>query len=63
VIEKRLDPDGKAAPSLHLLRYVADCPLCGADGPGRSAVRLDSGRIEFFGRIVGRCRNAPNEHG
>lgn len=62
VIERRRDPDGAQPPSLHLVRYVAECPLCGADGPGRSAVRIESGRLEFFGRIVGRCRHAPNEH-
>jgi hypothetical protein len=62
VIERRLDPNGLDPARLHLVRYVADCPLCGTEGPGRSAVRLDSGRLEFFGRIVGRCRHAPNEH-
>ena len=62
VIERRLDPNGTAPASLHLVRYVADCPLCGAQRQGLSAVRLDSGRIEFYGRIVGRCRHAPNEH-
>ena len=64
VIEVRMDPKGGTRPPhrLHLVRYVGDCPLCGVDGPGRSAVRLESGRMEFFGRIVGRCRHAPNEH-
>ncbi|WP_040843996.1 hypothetical protein [Thiorhodococcus drewsii] len=62
VIERRFDPTGLTASRLHLVRYVADCPLCGAKGPGRSAVRLASGRLEFWGRIVGRCMNVPNEH-
>ncbi|NEX19879.1 hypothetical protein G3480_06045 [Thiorhodococcus mannitoliphagus] len=62
VIERRFDPTGFSASRLHLVRYVADCPRCGAEGPGRSAVRLASGRLEFWGRIVGRCRNVPNEH-
>ena len=62
VIEQRLDPRGATPSRLHLVRYVADCPLCGDEGPGRSAVRLASGRLAFIGRIVGRCRHAPNEH-
>ena len=47
---------------LHVVRYVADCPICGVEGAGRSSVRLTSGGKEFFGRIVGRCRYAPQEH-
>ncbi len=58
----RRDPAGKAPPTLHLVRYVADCPVCGGD-LGRSAVGIESGRMEFFGRrLVGRCRHAPNAH-
>lgn len=62
VLEIRRDPAGKASPRLHLVRYVADCPLCGGE-LGRSAVRIESGRLEFaVRRIVGRCRHAPNAH-
>jgi hypothetical protein len=60
VLELRRDPGGAESPTVHLVRYVADCPLCGKEH-GRSAVRIESGRIEFFGRrIVGRCIHAPN---
>ncbi|MCP1675685.1 hypothetical protein J2T57_002835 [Natronocella acetinitrilica] len=37
-------------------RYTAGCPRCGG------AVAAKSGRIEFWGRIVGRCEEAPEEH-
>lgn len=58
----RRTPGGQAPPTLHLVRYVADCPVCGGE-LGRSAIGLESGRTEFFGRrLVGRCRNAPNAH-
>lgn len=42
--------------SIKAVRYVAACPLCG----GR--VSATKGRLEFFGRIVGRCEEAPVEH-
>lgn len=45
-----------------LSRYVADCPICGVEGAGRSSIRPASGGREFHGRIVGRCQHAPNEH-
>jgi hypothetical protein len=62
VLELRRDPWGIESPKIRLARYVADCPLCGK-GSGRSAVRVQSGRIEFFGRrLVGRCTHAPNAH-
>jgi hypothetical protein len=62
VLEIRRDPAGKESPRIHLVRYVADCPVCGPHD-GRSAVRIESGRLEFFGRrIVGRCIHAPNAH-
>jgi hypothetical protein len=47
---------------LHVTSYVADCPICGADGNGRSSIRPASGGWEFHGRIVGRCAHAPQEH-
>ncbi len=49
-------------PRLHLIRYVADCPICGVEGAGRSSIRLGSSGKEFFGRIIGKCRHAPQEH-
>jgi len=62
VLELRRDPTGKGSPRIHLVRYVADCPVC-SPHDGRSAVRIESGRLEFFGRrIVGRCIHAPNAH-
>ena len=62
VLELRRDPRGVGSPRIRLVRYVADCPLCGEER-GRSAVRVDSGRVEFFGRrLVGRCIHAPNAH-
>jgi hypothetical protein len=42
--------------SVKAVRYVAICPLCGG------AVSATKGRLEFFGRIVGRCEEAPVEH-
>ena len=62
VLELRRDPAGLASPRIRLARYVADCSICGREN-GRSAVRVESGRIEFFGRrLVGRCIHAPNAH-
>jgi hypothetical protein len=59
LLELRLNEDrGKNA--LYLVRYVADCPICGTDG--HEKVRIESGRREFFGRLVGRCDRSPNEH-
>jgi hypothetical protein len=46
--------------TMYLVRYVADCPICGAKG--RDTVCIQSGRLEFFGRLVGRCNRAPNAH-
>lgn len=42
--------------SIKAVRYIAECPLC--DGK----VSATKGRLEFFGRIVGRCEEAPVEH-
>lgn len=42
--------------SIKAVRYVTDCPLCGGK------VSATKGRLEFFGRIVGRCEEAPVEH-
>jgi len=46
--------------TMYLVRYVADCPICGAKG--RDMIHIESGRLEFFGRLVGRCNRAPNAH-
>lgn len=42
--------------TIKAVRYVAPCPLCGGK------VSATSGRLEFWGRIVGRCEEAPVEH-
>lgn len=39
-----------------LVRYSGECPICN----GR--VIAKSGGLTFFGRIVGKCENAPVEH-
>lgn len=59
LLELRSDED-REMNSLYLVRYVADCPICGPKGHG--TVRVQSGRLEFLGRLVGRCNRAPNEH-
>ena len=53
-------PEDKELNGIYLVRYVGDCPICGEKGRGK--VHVASGRIEFFGRLVGRCRLAPNAH-
>lgn len=42
--------------AIKAVRYVAKCPLCGGK------VSATKGRVEYFGRIVGRCEEAPVEH-
>ena len=59
VLELRQEAN-KERKTMYLVRYVADCPICGEIG--RDAVDVASGRVEFFGRLVGRCRQAPNAH-
>jgi hypothetical protein len=46
--------------SMYLVRYVADCYICGTKG--HDMIHVESGRLEFFGRLVGRCNRAPNAH-
>ena len=46
--------------TMYLVRYVADCPICGVKG--RDMIHVESGRLEFLGRLVGRCNRAPNAH-
>lgn len=41
---------------LRMVKYVAECPLCGAE------VLLDKGEPDFPRRIVGRCQESPQEH-
>lgn len=42
--------------SIHVRRYTAQCPICGA------MIKLNSGDPEFPRRIVGRCEESPREH-
>ncbi len=62
LFELHYKPDDRRKQRLHILSYVADCPICGADGKGRSSIGPVMGGREFHGRIVGRCANAPQEH-
>jgi len=41
---------------IKLVKYSGECPICG----GR--VIAKSGGLTFYGRIVGKCENAPVEH-
>lgn len=59
LLELRPDPETERN-TLHLVRYVANCPICAEKGC--DTVRIESGRLEFFGRLVGRCNRSPNEH-
>lgn len=59
LLELRKD-DGAKLNTMYLVRYAADCPICGE--AGKDAIRVESGRLEFFGRLVGRCSRAPNAH-
>lgn len=42
--------------SVKAVRYVSTCPICNGE------IVAKSGGLEFWGRIVGRCENAPKEH-
>lgn len=55
LLERRVPPR-YADKTIKAVRYVAHCPLCGGK------VSATSGRLEFWGRIVGRCEEAPVEH-
>ncbi|UCV13331.1 hypothetical protein [Quatrionicoccus australiensis] len=48
--------DRPRAYNLRLVRYAANCPLCG----GR--VWLEDGKLQYFNRVVGRCEEEPAEH-
>jgi len=52
--------EGAKRNTMYLVRYVANCPICG--NHGLEMIRVESGRLEFFGRLVGRCNRAPNAH-
>jgi len=59
LLELRADEE-RGRNALYMVRYVADCPICGDEG--QDQICIASGRREFHGRLVGRCRRAPNEH-
>ncbi len=59
LLELRKD-EGATRNTLYLVRYVANCPLCGSKG--LDSIHIASGRLEFHGRLVGRCSRAPNAH-
>ena len=59
LLELRKD-EGTTRNTLYLVRYVANCPLCGSKG--LDSIHIASGRLEFHGRLVGRCSRAPNAH-
>lgn len=52
-LEVARTPSGKV---IRLVRYVAPCPVCGAE------LQLDDGAPEHPRRMVGRCMDAPREH-
>lgn len=49
-------PPRFAEKTIKAVSYSATCPICGAK------VIAKSGGLEFFGRIIGRCDEAPVEH-
>lgn len=61
-VELVWDPEATVLPgrsrgySLRLVRYVADCPLCGGN------VSLREGGLGQFNRLVGCCAEEPGEH-
>lgn len=42
--------------SIKTVRYTGQCPICGGN------TRIQSSRLIFKGRIIGRCENNPSEH-
>lgn len=42
--------------TIKAVHYSSTCPIC------QGKINAVSGKFEFWGRIVGRCENAPNEH-
>ncbi|MDX9887029.1 hypothetical protein [Thauera sp.] len=61
-VELVRDPEAAVPPgrqrgyNLRLVRYVADCPLCGGN------VSLRDGGLGQFNRLVGCCDEEPGEH-
>lgn len=55
LLEIRLPPRYERR-SVKATRYTSTCPICG------STLVAKSGGFEFYGRIVGRCEDAPAEH-
>ncbi|TVO60550.1 hypothetical protein [Denitromonas ohlonensis] len=55
LLERRYPPR-YSQKMIKAVRYTTQCPLCG----GR--VSAKSGGFEFWGRLVGRCEHAPDEH-
>lgn len=41
---------------LRLVKYLAECPICGAE------VLIDKGGPDFPRRLIGRCQESPREH-
>jgi len=54
LIELKASKDKAKQPKL--VRYSGECPIC------KGRVIAKSGGLAFFGRIVGKCENAPVEH-
>ena len=50
------DKESKRSGWLNLVRYSGTCPVCAG------TIELTSGRRDFPGRIIGRCRDSPLEH-
>jgi hypothetical protein len=42
--------------TIKAVHYSSTCPIC------QGKINAVSGKLEFWGRIVGRCENAPTEH-
>lgn len=59
LLELRRD-EGTTRNTMYLVRYAGNCPICGAKG--LDMIHVGSGRLEFRGRLVGRCDRAPNAH-
>jgi len=55
LLEHRHPPRFKEK-SVKAVHYTASCPKCGGK------VSATSGGLSFWGRIIGRCENSPNEH-
>lgn len=54
--EPAVPPGRQRGYNLRLVRYVADCPLCGGN------VSLRDGGLGHFNRLIGCCDEEPGEH-